>query len=452
MAASSDQQTATPAGATEQALATTETPDSLPSRRTFLKTAAVTTAAIAAGPAAVGMVRAAPAQIRQADSVSLTMWTQFPELRAGFQKIFDAFKKDFPSITITQVPKPAQQYQQIFNTALAAGELPDIFMIPSAAQIPTIAKAGQLLDLTNHVPSISKEMQIARDVSFVDGKLYDVVWGRYTVTMMYNKKMLAKFGLKPPATWDEWKSQCAKIKAAGTIPMSMAGDGSIDAFWFTELATAALGNAGYNALAAGKKKFTDRELQQTMQFVLDMVPYYQPGFLATKYVDSKALFATEKVVYFEAGTADVPGFRSINPNLDIGIFAFPPPTKTEGRYSTLSGLSVTVGGNPNVSAANKDAIYKFSNWCLSNKGATLCCQAINISPVVTGLVLPEDPVLQQMIKVSQNDHHVWYEVPTLAPGHAIWTTEGQGVFTGRLTSMQLLQLMQKQSDAARKSS
>jgi raffinose/stachyose/melibiose transport system substrate-binding protein len=284
----------------------------------------------------------------------------------------------------------------------------------------------------------------------VDGKLYDVVWGRYTVTMMYNKRLLAKVGLKPPTTWDEWKAQCAKIKKTGMTPISMAGDGSIDAFWFTELATAALGSKGYDALASGKKKFTDTELQQTMQFVLDMVPYYQSGFLATKYVDSKALFATEKVVYFEAGTADVPGFRTINPNLDIGIFAFPPVSKTEGQYSTLSGLSVTVGGNPKSS--NPDAIYKFQNWCLSAKGATLCCQAINITPVVKGLVLPGDPVLQQMIKVSQNDHHVWYEIPRLAPGFNIWATEGQGVFTGRLNSTQLLQLMQKQADAAAKSS
>ena len=50
--------------------------------------------------------------------MTLTFWTQFPELRPGFQKVLDAFHADFPSITVNQVPKPAQQYQQIFNTAL----------------------------------------------------------------------------------------------------------------------------------------------------------------------------------------------------------------------------------------------------------------------------------------------------------------------------------------------
>jgi len=291
-------------------------------------------------------------------------------------------------------------------------------------------------------------LQLAKDINFVDNKLYSVTWGRYTVTMMYNKKMLAKLGLQPPKTWDEWKAQCKKIKAAGTIPISMAGDGSIDAFWYTELATAALGDSGYNALATGKKKFTDPELAQTLQFVVDLVPYYQPGFLATKYVDSKALFATERVVYFEAGTADVPGFRTINPNLDIGVFPFPSP---DGKsISTLSGLSVTVAANSKV--AHPEAVYAFQNWCLTPKGATMCSAALNIAPVVKGLVPPGDGVLQQMIKFSQHDHHVWYEVPRLAPGFNIWAKEGQGVFTGRLTQSQLLQLMQKQSDAAAKSS
>jgi raffinose/stachyose/melibiose transport system substrate-binding protein len=443
VAASKNHQTPTPSNDQDPTSATTETPQIGLSRRSFLKTAAATTAAVAASSATAGIVRAAPAQIRQSSSVSLTFWTQFPELRPGFQKILDAFHADFPTITINQVPKPASNYQQIVNTAAAADELPDLFMIP-AAIIPTLARSGQLMDLTGKVPNIANVLPIADINMYVDNKLYTVVWGRYTVTMMYNKRMAAKVGIQPPKTWDEWKAQCKKIKDAGITPISLAGDGTIEAFWFTELATAALGDAGYNALAAGKKKFTDPELAETMQFVLDLKPYYQPGFNATKYVDSKALFATEKVLYFEAGTADVPGFRTINPNLQIGVFPFPAPN---GKgVSTLSGLSVTVAANPK---SNVDAVAKFQNWCVSAKGGAMCSAAINIAPVVKGVVGTTDPVLSQMIKFSQHDHHVWYEEPRLAPGFNIWAQEGGGVWTGRLTGTQLLKLMQKQSDAVK---
>ena len=235
--------------------------------------------------------------------------------------------------------------------------------------------------MTGKVPNIKNVVSIALDTNYVDGKLYSVTWGRYTVVMMYNKKLMAKVGLQPPQDWIEWKAQCKKIKDAGMIPLSMAGDGSIDAFFFTELATAALGHKGMADLIAGRRKFTDPVLVQTMQFVLDLVPYYQPGFLATKYADSKALFATERAVMFEAGSADVPGFRNINPDLDIGVFPFPPP-KRGGEHTTLSGLDVTVAGNPK--SPHVDAVIAFQNWCLSPKGATLCSSAISLSPVVKG--------------------------------------------------------------------
>jgi raffinose/stachyose/melibiose transport system substrate-binding protein len=265
---------------------------------------------------------------------------------------------------------------------------------------------------------------------------------------MYNKRLLKQFGLQPPVDWADWLAQCKKILAAGTIPISMAGDGSIDAFFFTELATAALGPQGFNGLVNGTVKWTSAPILETLQFLLDLQPYYQPGFLPTRYPDSKALFATEKVVYFEAGSADVPGFKNINPNLEIGVFPFPAPHKG-GTRVTLSGLDETMAANPKTKYPN--AVYAFENWCCSPKGGALCSAAINLSPVVKGVNPPTTfPELREIISFSQNDFPVWYAVDSIAPGFGIWAKQGQGLFTKRLTPMQLAQLLQKQADAARK--
>jgi len=413
-------------------------------RRELLKAAAATTAAVATAGAAARVARAAPALIKQPDIVELTMWHFFPELRPGFQKLINAFQADFPGIRIQQIPKPNSTYDQLVNTAMAAGELPDIFMANNV-NLPTQARSGQILELTNKVPNIKNVMQLALDVNIVDGKLWTVTWGRYTVTMFYHKNTMAAQGLKPPRDWDEWLAQCKKLKAAGLTPLSMAGDGSIDAFFFTELATSALGRQGYADLASGKIKFTDPRIVHTMEFILKLVPYFQPGFLATKYVDSKALFATNKVVMFEAGTADQGGFLAINPKIDDAVFAFPPP-KRGGETSTLSGLGLTSAGNPKTKYPN--AVYTFQNWILSPKGAKMASEAIVYIPVVKGVKPAGDPILNQIIDISQNDHHVWYEIPRLAPGFTIWAKEGQGLFTGRLTPKQLAELMQQQSDKA----
>lgn len=425
------------------------------SRRGFLKVAAATTAAVAAGTGVATATRAstlaAPPLVRLNAPIELTMWHAKPELRPNYQKVLDAFHADFPDVHITQIPKPSGSYGQLYQTAMAAGTLPDLFSAPSGPSYRIQARSGQLLDLTNKVPNAKNLMQVARDEDFVDGKLFKVSWGRYTVVMMYNKRLLKQLNLQPPVDWADWKNQCKKILAAGIIPISNAGaDGSIDAFYFTELATAALGRQGFYDLVNNKIKWTAQPIIDTMQFMIDLMPYYQPGFLATQYAASKALFATEKVVYFEAGSADVPGFKNINPKLEIGVFPFPSPHKG-GTTVTLSGLDETMAANPKTKYPN--AVYAFQNFCCSLKGGALCSAAVNLSPVVKGVLPPTTfPELAEIIHFSQNDFPVWYAVDALAPGFSAWAKEGQGLFTKRLTPMALAQLLQKQSDAARKAS
>jgi raffinose/stachyose/melibiose transport system substrate-binding protein len=418
----------------------------------LLKTAAATGAALAASQATGGLVRAAPALIRSKASIQLTMWHQKPELRSNYQKVIDAFHADFPDITITQEPKPAgPSFIQLIHTAMASGELPDLFTEPD--QGPTYeleAKSGSFLNLTKMAPNARNLVPVAIREDFIGKNLWKVSWGRYTVVMMYNKRLLAKLGLQPPVDWADWLNQCKKIQAAGITPISMAGDGSIDAFFFTELATAALGPKGFEGLVNGTVKWTSAPIIDTLNFLLELMPYYQQGFLATRYADSKALFATERVVYFEAGSADVPGFKNINPNLEIGVFPFPSPQKG-GTRVTLSGLDETMAGNPKTKYP--EAVGAFMNWCASPKGGALCSAAINLSPVVRGVNPPTTfPELAEIIKFSQNDFPVWYAVDSIAPGFNIWATQGQGLFTKRLTPMQLANLLQQAADKARKGS
>lgn len=425
-------------------------------RRDFLRAAAGTTAALAAGAALPAVAQAsrlaAPPLVHLNAPIQLTMWHAKPELRSNYQKVLDAFHADFPNITITQQPKPAgPSYTQLVHTAMAGGELPDLFDEPDTGPTYELeARSGEFLNLTSRAPNARNLVTVALQEDFIGKNLWKVSWGRYTVVMMYNKRLLKKFGLQPPVDWADWLDQCKKIQAAGTTPISMAGDGTIDAFFFTELATAALGRQGFNGLVKGTVKWNSAPIIDTMNFLIELQPYYQPGFLATRYADSKALFATERVVYFEAGSADVPGFKNINPNLEIGVFPFPPPRKG-GTQVTLSGLDETMAGNPKTKYP--DAVGAFMNWCASPKGGALCSAAINLSPVVRGVNPPTAfPELAQITKFSQNDFPVWYAVDSIADGFNIWATQGQGLFTKRLTPKQLANLLQQAADKALKAS
>jgi len=460
MTASPHRHTQHPADRTATPSATTEPTEAMDSARSalsrgaFLKATAGTTAALAAGAALPRAARAsalaAPAMVRLNAPAQLTMWHAKPELRSNYQKVLDAFHTDFPDITITQQPKPAgPSYVQLVHTAMAGGALPDLFSEPDTGPTYALeAKSGAFLSLTSRAPNARNLVTVALQQDFIGKNLWKVSWGRYTVVMMYNKRLLRKFGLQPPVDWADWLAQCKKIQAAGTTPISMAGDGTIDAFFFTELATAALGRQGFDGLVKGAVKWNSAPILDTMNFLVELQPYYQPGFLATRYADSKALFATERCVYFEAGSADVPGFLNINPNLEIGVFPFPPPKKG-GTQVTLSGLDETMAGNPKT--PYPDAVGAFLNWCASPKGGALCSAAINLSPVVRGVNPPTAfPQLAEINRFSQNDFPVWYAVDSIADGFNIWATQGQGLFTKRLTPTQLANLLQQAEDTALK--
>lgn len=55
-----------------------------------------------------------------------------------------------------------------------------------------------------------------------DGKIYAIPYQPFTFLIMYNKDHFAKAGItKTPETWNEFKEVCAKLKAAGFIPLTV---------------------------------------------------------------------------------------------------------------------------------------------------------------------------------------------------------------------------------------
>lgn len=404
---------------------------------------AVTVAAGSARPE-LSHASALAAPVTQPEVADLTLWHQFPDFRTALQPVLDTFHRDVPGVRVTQVPKPLETYNQLLNTAMAADALPDLFAL-NPLLVPTLARYKQLLDLTGKVPNSAKVVPLVRDADVVEHRLRAVSWGRYSLVIYYHRPLFARLNLRPPRDWTEWLAVCRVLKAAGVSPMAMTGDGSLDAVLFTLLATSALGRAGYTALVAGRKKYTAPEIITAMEFLLALTPSFQPGFLATKYIDAKALFARGKVAMIMASSADQAVFRAINPRIAAGVFACPPP-KRSGEFITLSGLSSTYGAN--VTTRYPDAVATFLNWMLSSRGQVRACAALNLLPAVTGIQPAHNSILAQISKMAARDVRVWYQTPLLSPGYLAWTQNAQALYTGRLTPPRLAQLLQTATEQA----
>lgn len=69
-----------------------------------------------------------------------------------------------------------------------------------------------------------------------DGKIYAIPYQPFTFLIMYNKEHFTKAGItKTPETWAEFKDACAKLKAAGFIPLTV-DDAYVDILYGYQLA------------------------------------------------------------------------------------------------------------------------------------------------------------------------------------------------------------------------
>ena len=168
-----------------------------------------------------------------ADQVTLTFWHNHPEWKARVQKILDKFQAENPGIQIQLEEIPGPDYSPKMNTALAAGEAPDILELRPGPEVRAAEEAGYIVDLTGKVDTANVS-QSGIDASQIDGKIWAVpMLGEYTVGLYYNKDIFAANNLTPPKTADELLKMCPGLKAKGIAPMiAPSQDGVIPSFLY----------------------------------------------------------------------------------------------------------------------------------------------------------------------------------------------------------------------------
>jgi raffinose/stachyose/melibiose transport system substrate-binding protein len=280
----------------------------------------------------------------------------------------------------------------------------------------------------------------ARSQVTVNGVDYGCPLASYTVGLAYQRPIFTDNGITPPTTWDELKAACDKLKTAGVTPLVLgAKDGVHPYFMYIGLTSAVLGPDGFQQVLKGEKKLTDPDLVAATQLLLDLQPYYNPGFEATDYVSGKAIFAQGLGAMMVAGTADFTGFKQENPDADLGFMAWPGPEA--GKYSTNTGLELLYTAYSGAEQAKQDAAATFINWLATKDAQQIVSDTISL-PVHKEITESSDPVRQETVQARGLDVPVWYDVPeTNASLDTVSQNQG-GLWTGRLTAEQFAQIMQ----------
>lgn len=381
---------------------------------------------------------AAPAAA--AEPVTLVVWHNHPEWKDRVQVILDAFESEHPNINIALEEIPGPDYTIKRNTAVAAGEAPDIFGYAPGLELRGAAESGYIHELTDLL-DISALTPSARDASMVDGKVYAVpVLGSYTVGLYYHRDIFAKYNLTPPTTWEELFVVSEKLKAEGVAPMMVpAQDGVIPFFLYYLAASSILKADGLEKVRSGERKLTDPDLLKASQFLHDLYPYFQEGALGMTYVEGKALFAHEQAAMMEGGSADYAGYTEVNPDVNLGVVPFPSPEGI-GAGSTVTGMEMPFAINANTKHLDEAVI--FLQWMMTKTPGQMVVDTITL-PTIEGVSPSDNQTMKEMIEASKsNDVRVWYEYAETAGVSGAVIEHAQELFTDAITVEEFAQFLQ----------
>jgi raffinose/stachyose/melibiose transport system substrate-binding protein len=238
---------------------------SRPRRRTVLALAAVSGALLvgACSPSSSG----SSASGGDGGKVTLTVWSWRVEDEAAYKKIFAAYEKAHPGVTVDFQAVKATEYNKILATGLAGDGGPDVPQVRSYGQLQTTVASKSLLPLDGKVDlSGWDENVVASAKGKEDGKTYSVPLARQTVQMFYNQGLFDKNGVKAPTTWDEFIAANDKLAAAGVTPIAVGAkdDWTLPIVHEVLAAPRFGGKAFQQEVLSGQKSFTSPALPRPM--------------------------------------------------------------------------------------------------------------------------------------------------------------------------------------------
>jgi multiple sugar transport system substrate-binding protein len=136
--------------------------------------------------------------------------------------------------------QPEDKFVAFIQASVAADSLPPFFSWWNGTSLHDIVASGRVAPLDDFWNAAVKEGNFAPetgDLLTVDGHMYGIPLGYGHWVALYNKKLFAKAGISgPPATWQEFLDDAAKLKASGITPISATIQSGWRAFiWFQEI-------------------------------------------------------------------------------------------------------------------------------------------------------------------------------------------------------------------------
>ncbi|MFJ3230147.1 extracellular solute-binding protein [Streptomyces sp. NPDC086787] len=301
--------------------------------------------------------------------VTITWWDTSNATNEAptYQALIKDFEAANKNIKVKYVNVPFDQAQNKFDTAAGSSGAPDVLRA-EVGWTPAFAKKGFLLPLDGTEALADKDKFKSNLITQAqyEGKTYGVPIVTDTLALVYNKALFKKAGItEAPKTWDELKSDAAKVK-------DKAG---VDGYWGSTQAYYAqsfLYGEGTDTVDASAKKITvnsaaAKKAYGTWQGLFDGKGLHKADTTADAYAHIQDAFVNGKVAAIVQGPWEITNFykgKAFADKSNLGIATV--PAGSSGKAGAPTGghnLSVYAGSDK----AHQDAALKFVNFMTSAK-------------------------------------------------------------------------------------
>ena len=361
-----------------------------------------------------------------AATVHLTMWQQWGggHEEATLKAVIKQYETLHPNISITETPVTNDAK---ILTAITGGNPPDIIDLGTSLPLGGWAAQGAVQPLDSMIASTKLDTSVYNATALnglkVNGKTYALPFQLFDIALLYNKKLFAAAGLKPPTTLEQLDADAATLTKTD-------GSGSITQLGFApdypgpdQGQTCPLESYGWLfggswTDAAGKPTPSNAGNVQALAWEQQLYQRFGPqkvsNFLhsAGAYLTAGDPFESGKLAMMFDGPWSEQYARANNPALadDVGVVKFPAPAAMSQNTGTTF-----LDSNPQlipIGTKHAQEAFDFIAWLTTNASVTAEFSDLvaNVPQLrkVPAFKLQQDPLFQLYVDEANSPQaHVW---------------------------------------------
>ncbi|MEH7083521.1 extracellular solute-binding protein [Neobacillus drentensis] len=307
-----------------------------------------------------------------------SMWNKGEPQQVVIQKIIDEYEDANQNVKVDVQWMGREVMSKVRNAALS-GDAPDLTE-QSGAEIEGALINNKLVEPLNDLLSkkIPKEGTAFQDV-FIDdilpfyqkeGNTYFIPYEIISSGFHYNETLFKKYGVEPPATWDQFVEINKKFQSEGLAPL--AQDGNIDfynAYYYYWLVERLMG-PGALVKAAGDKTgetWSQPEYLEAAKKVQELADnkFFAEGYKGSQYPAAQTAWASGKSAMILVGSwlsSETAEYSS----KDFKYKAFPFP-EVEGGKGGKDQAELYLIGWVAPKGADKKAVQDFLAFAMQKK-------------------------------------------------------------------------------------